>query len=125
MVLTLLLLVGCTESISIQVDTPPCEDYDFANPPEDGIEVSQEGDDWHVYRVGVFQGCDDLFDPIIEGERNVISVYEYWNERTEDYCFACFYPTIVIEQPKEGVYEVGWYESGGATTIDVVSFEVE
>ena len=125
MVLALLLLVSCMESISIQIDTPPCENYDFDNPPEDGIEVHQEGGDWYAYRVGVFQGCDDLFDPDVVGEKRRITVYEYWDARTEADCELCFQPTIILEQPGPGTYEISWYEGDQAEPIDVVTFEVE
>ncbi len=124
MLLPLLLLVGCMESISIQVDTPPCENYDFDNPPEDGLEANLNEGDWQVYRVGVFQGCDDIFDPEVQGNGRSITVREYWVEQTEDDCELCFFPSIFIQDPASGVYEVEWYEGDATEPVDVLTFEV-
>ena len=125
MFLALLILVGCSAEISILVETAVCTDYDFDDPDAEGIEVTNVEGDWHVSHKGVFHGCADVFDPDIEGRGKVVSVREYWEERTEDDCTVCFAPTVVLEQLPPGNYEVGWYVGEDATAVEVVTIEVE
>ncbi len=125
MFLALLFLVACGSEVAIVVETAECTDYDFDSPEADSIEVTVVGDDWHVSHKGVFQGCADMFDPDIAGKGRVITVREFWDPRTEDDCTVCYAPTIILESPPPGSYEVGWYVGESASAVDVVSFEVE
>lgn len=125
MFLVFLLLAGCASEIAIQVETATCTDYDFDSPEADGVEVSELDGDWYVSHKGVFHGCADLFDPEITGKGKVITVHEYWESRTTDDCEVCFAPTIVLEQPPAGSYELGWYVGDSSSPVEVVSFEVE
>ncbi len=125
MYLALLLIIGCGAEIPIAVETAECTDYDFDDPEAESIEASEVDGDWHISHKGVFQGCADLFDPEISGQGKVITVREYWEARTEDDCTLCFAPTIVLEQPPSGSYEVGWYMGDESSPIEVVTFEVE
>ncbi len=125
MPLLFLLLAACASDVSIQVETAACTDYDFADPEAEGIEVSTLDGDWYVSHTGSFQGCDDIFTPQVDGAGRAITVREYWDTRTEDDCELCFAPTIILERPPLGDYEVGWYLGTEDTPVDVVSFEVE
>jgi len=125
MFIALLLIVGCGSEIAIQVETAECTDYDFDAPETESMEVTSVDGDWMVSHKGVFQGCADLFDPDIAGKGKVITVREFWEARTDDDCTLCFAPTIVLEQPPPGSYEVGWYDGDSSSPLDVVSFEVE
>lgn len=125
MILALFLLIGCGSDVAVLVETAECTDYDFDAPENESMEVTAVDGDWHVSHKGVFHGCADLFDPDISGKRKVLTVREYWEERTEDDCTVCFAPTIIIEQPPAGSYEVGWYVEDASSPYDVVSFEVE
>jgi hypothetical protein len=125
MFLTLMFLVACGVEIPITVETSACTDYDFDDPEAEGIEVSSLDGDWYVSHKGVFQGCADVFDPEISGQGRAITVREYWDARTEDDCLLCLAPTIVLEQPPAGTYEVGWYIGESNSPVDVVSFEVD
>jgi hypothetical protein len=125
MMLLIALIAGCATDISIQVDTAPCTNYDFDDPDQEGIEVSSLDGDWYVSHKGVFQGCADIFDPEVTGNGRVITVREYWESRTEDDCELCFAPTIILEQPPSGRYEIGWYVGEDSAPVDVVEFEVE
>jgi hypothetical protein len=125
MYLAFLVLLSCGTEISIQVETAECTDYDFDDPEAESFEVTEVDGDWHVSHKGVFEGCADVFDPEISGKGRAITVREYWEARTEDDCTICYAPTIVLEQPPPGNYEVGWYEGEGASALEVIEFEVE
>jgi hypothetical protein len=125
MFLALLLLAACGSEISITVETAECTDYDFDDPQEDLIESVELDGDWYISHKGVFQGCVDLFTPEVAGKGRTITVREYWEPRTLDDCTLCFAPTIIVEQPPPGSYEVSWYLEDEEEPIDVVVFEVE
>ncbi len=125
MFLALLLALGCGSEISIVVETAECTDYDFDAPETDALEVTEVDGDWHVSHKGVFMGCADIFDPDISGQGRKITVDEYWDVRTTDDCTICYAPTIVLEQPPAGNYEVSWYDGTSGAEVGVLEFEVD
>ncbi len=121
----LIALAACSDQVSILTETAACEDYNFVDPEVSSVELTQEGEDIHISHTGVFQGCDDLFRPEVEASGKVIFVREFWESRTEDDCELCFAPTIIIEAPPPGSYEVGWYEGDANVALEVLAFDVE
>ena len=119
----LLVLVGCVNTIPIEVEFPTCTDW---TPGAEGvIEASERDGDWAVTHTNVVRGCDDTFEPEVVGDGRILTVHELWNTLTEDDCTVCFEPTIVLIDPPPGAYELGWYEEGEEVPVDVVDFEVE
>jgi len=118
----LLLLMGCGD-VSITYDTLPCEDWDFEN-GESSFEHDTTGGDIVVWRTGVIQGCDDAFEPIIEGDGDIIRITEGWSSGGGD-CELCMTPTVTVMDPRAGEYEIYWFDetsnvnAAWSETIDV------
>ena len=124
-VLLIPLLFGCSEvRIVVGHETNGCADYDPDNPPDEQLVVQEADLSMLVYRDGVEETCDSLFEPDLELEDNRVLVREFWTEGVAD-CSVCFNPTIIIKDPDPGTYEVEWYLGDNAVPFDNVEFEVD
>ena len=112
-----------TVELVVSPATEGCTDYDPDAPPEERIEVEEDGADVRVVHVGVFAPSDALFDPDLAIDGRRIEVRERWTEGGED--DACFSPAIVIASPPSGRYSVSWFVGDDATPFDTVEFRVD
>ena len=125
MVLLLPLLMACSDvRIVVGHETNGCVDYDPDNPPAEALVVEASGTSMLVYRDGVEETCDSLFEPELDLNGNRVIVREYWSEGFAD-CSVCFNPTLVISDPEPGAYEVEWYVGDNSVPFDNVGFEVD
>ncbi len=117
-------LAACgTEELVIRPATEGCTDYDPEAPPEERIEVEEDGADVRVVHVGVFAPSDAFFDPDLGIDGRRVEVRERWTEGEED--DACFSPVLVFESPPSGRYSVSWIIGDDATPFDTVEFRVD
>ncbi|MES2641200.1 MAG: hypothetical protein V4850_17050 [Myxococcota bacterium] len=124
MSLALLVLAACANQVTITPSQGGCADYDFADPAESTIEweASKSGSA-RVWRANALQEQTGLvFDPLIEVEGKVVSVYEAWTGgETED--SFCYEPVVSFEGLSREL-QVRWYLYAG-DTVPYESVEID
>jgi hypothetical protein len=126
-VLLSFLILGCTQEMEITFYADACEDWDFEVEEATQV-VAEKSDEGIVFlRKGVTQSCDASFQPEITAQRRLIQVFEDWEAPAEDDdCETCFFPTVVLHDPRAGDYELQWFEGRDSLTpVGFVSLTVE
>lgn len=85
-----------------------CTNYDFDDPEESALSSKVDGTTALIWRTYVErENTDDVFAPEIEGDANILTVYEKW-ESGSDGNATCIEPRVTIKG-LEGTLEVQWY----------------
>jgi len=122
--LWMLLTLACSNEVTVGYETLPCEDWDF-DEGEERFDVEQSADEISIGRYGVIRGCDDEFEPQIEGDDTTVRITEAWTSTGDD-CEVCYTPTVRIYDARRGEYEIYWFdESSNVTPVWSETFDVE
>ena len=127
MVLVLSMMLGCTTPLSFSSDQPGCNDYDFNDPPESAMEVSQQNLSLHVRRTNVIEACDALFRPEVTTEGTLVIIREFWargGDTGEDSCETCMVPTLTFTDPPSRNFEFRWYLENADVPFSNAEFKV-
>ena len=120
---------GCgTYDLNVNTFAEGCEEFDFENPSEEGLELqSSDGaiPAFSVVHTGVEGACDAEFAPETMVEGREISVREFWVEGDVEACTICWSVGIEIKDPPQGEFEVVWYLGDSAESYGQVTFEVD
>lgn len=122
----LLSLLACGQSITVDVQTDGCENFDFDNPQDSSIQQSWEGGgNANVWRTAVvLEGSNLAFDPKIEASGASIKVTELFTGEPDGTSF-CYQPTVLIGGITSNV-EVQWFtEDDAAVPFATVKVEAE
>lgn len=126
MSLALLLFAACANQVTITPAQGGCTDYDFDNPAESTVEweVSKDGGA-RVWRANALQEQTGLiFDPVIDVEGNVVSIFEAWTGGETDDAF-CYEPVVAFAG-LSGKLQVRWYlREGDTVPYDSVELEAQ
>lgn len=118
-------LLACGGAVVIEPGQGGCTDVDLNDPEASSLTVALGEDSAVVTRTYVMLTSGLAFDPTIQAEDGVVSVYEAWaetDEATEDpFCYA---PTVTLTGGS-GDAQVRWYLAEGDTTpFDTVEVEL-
>ncbi len=119
-------LLACGQTITVDVQTDGCEDFDFDEPAESEVGSSWEGDgNASVWRTSVvLEGSNLAFDPKIEASGASIKVSELFTGEPNGTSF-CYQPTVLIGGVTSGV-EVQWFtEDDAAVPFTTIKVEPE
>ena len=118
------LLLGCNPQLFVDYDQVGCSDYDFEDPGEEEIVVSQSGADLIITHTNLTTTCDAVFEPILSTSDGILEVREFWTEGSSD-CETCLSPRVIItDAPSRGV-EVRWYIGDETIPMGVVEAQAE
>ena len=113
----IMLVLGCVQELEITYYGDGCTDWSFEEGVEPVVVVEKVGDDILMIRKGVAQQCDASFQPEIVAQRSLIQVFEYWEVPEDaDDCESCFFPTVQLQSPGKGDYELQWFEGDSSVT---------
>ena len=90
--------------------------------------VSQQNLSVVVRRTTVFKSCDDVFDPELSVDGNVVSIRERWlgvGDTGDDGCSTCWVPTVTMTDPPSRKLEYRWYIEGSDIPFETVEFKVD
>jgi len=122
--LWIFLALGCNNEVTVGYEAQPCLDWDFDD-GESGFEVEQADGEITISRYGVIRGCDDEFEPLIDGDGTTVRITEAWTSAGGD-CEVCFTPTVRIYDARPSDYDVFWFdESSAVTPVWSETIEVE
>jgi len=104
-----------------------CEDWDFEAEESTKVLAEKSEEGILFVRQGVTQICDASFQPEIDAQRRLIQVFEAWDlPQEDDGCETCFFPTVVLHDPRGGDYELQWFEGRESLTpVGFVSLTVD
>ncbi len=128
MVLLVSMIMGCSTPLSFSSEQPGCTDYDFNDPAESALEVSQQNLSVHVRRTNVIEACDAVFRPDVTTEGTLVLVREFWEgggDTGEDACETCMVPTLTFSDPPGRKFEFRWYLENADVPYSSVEFKVE
>ncbi len=119
------LLLGCApQTLTFVLSEGDCTDVDF-NTREDPVlvhDISDAGD--IVYLNYVWLPDDSEMNGEVTSDGRRIDVREAWIEGSSD-TEACFAPTLTLEDPPKGQYQVFWFRDDSDIAYDSVLFEIE
>jgi len=104
-----------------------CADWDFETEEENQVVAEKSEEGIMFLRKGVNQSCEASFQPEIVAQRRLIQVFENWEApAVDDVCETCFFPTVVLHDPRSGDYDLQWFEGRDSLTpVGFVSLTVE
>lgn len=104
------LLAACGEpELTISFDAPLCEAEGEAESDSFTV-VAVDEETILASRDAVTQSCSARFVPVVEAERGLVRVWEYWEEGAQSSCTACFSPTVELGPFSEREIEIHWFE---------------
>ena len=118
------LLLGCSPQLFVEYDQIGCSDYDFDDPGEEEIVVSQSGDDLIIGHTNLITTCDAVFEPTLSTDSGILEVREFWTEGSSD-CQACLTPQVIIADAPSRSVEVRWYIGDETIPLGVVEAQAE
>lgn len=113
-VLLIIALAGCTDSLEIAVTQDRCEDVDLDDPDDPELVAEQVDQGTWVYRTYGFAAPMALFVPDIVVSGRTIELREYWEDDDPQANEVCWFPGMMIMEREASRYTVEWYDGDDA-----------
>lgn len=121
-------LVACggNKVLDISVEQQGCESLNQDEQPASVLVRKDEGKNITIYRDWVFISSTAEFDPEFVQDGKDIEVREYWTDEGSDTSVeTCFRPTIVINDPDSGKFNLFWYLGDDGTPFDNLQIDID
>ena len=121
-------LVACggNKVLDISVEQQGCESLSQDEEPISVLVRKDEGKNITIYRDWVFISSTAEFDPEFVQDGKDIEVREYWTDEGSDTSVeTCFRPTIVINDPESGKFNLFWYLGDDGTPFDNLQIDID
>ncbi|MBO87576.1 MAG: hypothetical protein CL927_19675 [Deltaproteobacteria bacterium] len=117
---------GGAKVLDISVEQQGCESLDQGEQPPSALVRKDQGNNITIYRDWVFIASTAEFDPEFAQDGKDITVREYWNdEEGGSGVETCFRPTIVLNNPESGKFNLFWYIGGDGTPFDNMEIDID
>ena len=117
---------GGDKVLDISVEQTGCESLSQDQDPASVLVRQDQGSNITIYRDWVFISSTAEFDPEFSQDGKDIEVREYWNDDGGSASVeTCFRPTIVLNNPDSGKFNLFWYLGDEGTPFDNMQIDID